>query len=101
MEIRITEHAVDRWMARSGTKNRDRARRMLRSMLERSEEVDLKPNYRATQLLNHAFKAARYFLHRSPYKGRKWILVVVDNELKTVHNGSSKSGAARWETRRT
>lgn len=100
--ITITPHAIERWMERSGTKNPKQAEEMLRKMLCNSEEVDLKPEFRAIQLLNHGLKDARYFLHRSAYKrrparGRKWLLVVVDNELKTVHNGASKSGAQRWQ----
>lgn len=88
----VTQHAIDRMRNRGNmSQNSDMqiAHRM-RIMLRDSDEQKLKPGHDVIALLNHDFKKARYFRHG------KWILVVEDGALKTVHAGE----ANRWESLR-
>lgn len=76
----ISLHAIERWRQRSGCKKGDdNVARRLFSMLDRSVPVDLKPEFRLKELLNHNFQAARYF------RLYEWVFVVVGDCLKTVH----------------
>jgi hypothetical protein len=86
----ISKHAIDRMRNRGnmGQNSDIQIAHRLRIMLRDSEEQQLKPGYDVVALLNHDFKKARYFRHG------KWIIVMEDNTIATVHSG----GAKRWES---
>ena len=50
-------------------------------------EVELKPEFRVKHILEHDFAPATYI----DYHG--WLLVVVDDEIVTIHRGRAK----HWE----
>jgi len=83
----VTKHALDRWMARTGCDAPPRALATLVKHLEKAEEVELTPRYRATALLNHKLQPARYL------RCDGWVFVVsLDGGLVTIHSGAAK----RW-----
>jgi hypothetical protein len=83
----VTSHALNRWMERTGCEEPSRALTSLVRSLERAEEVELTPKYRATALLNHKLQPARYLRFDA------WIFVVsLDGGLVTIHSGAAK----RW-----
>lgn len=83
----VTTHALERWIERTGNKSKERALQTLAEHLEKAEEVELAVQYRATALLNHDLKPARYL------RSGSWILVVSeDGGLVTIHRGTAK----RW-----
>ena len=85
--MKISNHAIERFRERSGTKKNDKEiARKLCYFLTKAKEVELKKHYGVIALLNHDFKPAKYY----NYNG--WILVVEDDELKTIHMGE----AGRW-----
>jgi uncharacterized protein YegJ (DUF2314 family) len=84
--IAMSAHAITQYQKRSGTKTFTKATKNLRKILDIAENVDIKTRYRLRQLLNHNLEEADY------YKSGNWVLVVVNNELRTVHNGE----AGRW-----
>lgn len=89
-DVEVHPHAVDRYRERTGCKRTSRwiAARLLQD-LARSEEVQLKPKYRATQLMNHAYAEATY--HRAP----SGMILVLErgNLIRTVHYGEAK----KWQ----
>lgn len=89
INLRITRHALDRYKERAQSKQSDfKTAHTLRSMLlnSREHEVELKPQFRLGELLNHNFQHARYFRHG------QFILVIADHTLVTIHTGT----ADRW-----
>jgi len=83
----VTSHALERWMERTGCAVAPRALTSLVKHLERAEEVELAPRYRATALLNHKLQPARYL------RCDGWVFVVsLDGGLVTIHSGAAK----RW-----
>jgi hypothetical protein len=83
----VTSHALERWMERTGCDAPPRALASLVKHLERADEVELAPRYRATALLNHKLEPARYL------RCDGWVFVVsLDGGLITIHTG----GAKRW-----
>lgn len=87
MEVTVNPHAIVRYRQRRQSSKQDIAiRDKILHMLSSSYEVSLKPQFKATALLNHNFVEAKYFRHKD------WILVVRNNEVITLHEGTSK----RW-----
>lgn len=83
----ISMHAVERFRQRTGsTKDDTEICFELFGLLEKSEEVKLKPVYRVIALLNHNFREARYF------RSDGFLLVVEGDCIQTIHNGT----ANRW-----
>ena len=86
-EIFVNPHAVFRYRQRTGSsKSEIEIVNKLLLALKLSYEVELKPKYRATALLNHDFIEAKYFRYK------EWILVLRGKELITIHEGT----ANRW-----
>lgn len=83
----VATHAVRQYMLRSGCKSASKAKASLLSMLDKSEEMDVKDRYKAIQLINHHFKDARYF------KYGMWLMVTVGNTIVTCHQAEAK----RWK----
>lgn len=76
--IEVTEHAVDQFIARSGTKqSREKIYRKLKLMYGKANEVRKKDA--TMSLLNNNIKPARYFERMG------WILVVVDEKITTCY----------------
>jgi hypothetical protein len=88
-QFKITKHAIERFRTRSGRKNQSMAvaQQKIANMLDSAKEVQLKPEYLATQLINHGFKEARYFKHCD------WMLVVAGESVVTCYRGQ----AGRWK----
>jgi hypothetical protein len=86
--IVISDHAIQRFRERVGFKEESNKniRYRLRKFLTASSEVKLNKHYGVLAIINHGFRIARY------YQFKQWILVVEDNELKTIHRGEAK----RW-----
>lgn len=83
----ISPHAIDKFMERSGSKNRTRAVKTIRKLIDNAEYVEIKDNFRVIQLLNH-------HCTKTVYKNAHgWILVFVDDTLITIHRGEAK----RWK----
>lgn len=82
----ISNHAIQRYMQRTGCKSEDRAKNQLQKYLNNASEVFLKKEFRLMTLLNHRCRESQYY----NYNGI--ILVVADNILVTVHFGEAK----RW-----
>lgn len=85
----VNAHVFERWRYRSGIDRKLSDEEILRKVcisIDKSTEVQLKPQYRATALLNHGLKPARYFQYGN------FVFVVEGFELKTVHCNESK----RW-----
>lgn len=86
--IKISPHSIVRYRQRSRNSGSDQTvENTIRRSLCFSREVKLKPQFRIDVLLNHRCEETQYF------KYEKFIFVVADGELKTVHNGT----ADRWE----
>ncbi len=88
--MKVSEHAVDKFMLRSGRKKKAGIEAKLLDMLAMAEKVVLKPGYRATQILKYKFKECLYFRYSD------WILVV-DEESQVVVT-CYRSGELRWTT---
>lgn len=83
----VTNHALERWMERTGNKFKERSLKTLVEHLEKAEEVELAVQYRVMALLNHDLKPARYL------RSEAWVFVVsADGGLVTIHRGTAK----RW-----
>jgi len=86
---KIAYHAIDRFRARTGTKQGDGQviERIFR-MVDQGEEVELKPQYRVAALPDHRCQPARYV------RKSGMIFVVEGDTVKTVHQGE----AGRWRS---
>lgn len=89
INVRVSQHAIDRYRERLGASSQStfKVAHNLRLMLKDSTEHRLKPKFSVVELLDHNFKKARYYRHG------KWMLVVGDNTILTLHKGT----ADRWE----
>lgn len=84
-DLRVSTHAVRRFQERTGTKKRhEHIAQQIRKMAEFAEMVELKQEFRLSQLLSHKSKQATYL------NADGLILVVVDGEIQTVHFGEAK-----------
>ncbi len=90
----ITAHAISRFRERTGCKKDDvYVANKLFEILDKAEETDFKdPKFKVLALINHNFKEASYYKFQ-PKRGAALILVVEDQELKTIHNNES----SRWK----
>lgn len=86
-EIVITNHALVRFMDRSGISTPEAARDKIRRMLMTAEPVELKPKYRVRQIMKHGFQPALY------RRSGNWYFVIVGNTIKTCYQTS----AERWQ----
>lgn len=87
LKYKISSHAIDRFIEKTGCKERKDAEGTLKSFINEAEELELKDRYRAMQLINHNFKDARYF------KRSDWLLVVCGDTVVTCHQAEAK----RWK----
>ncbi len=88
MDVIISPHAIDRFRERTGCKRADDyIVKKLHEMLEKAEVAEFTHNkYAVKALFNHDFTPANYFMYNN------WIFVVVDGEVRTIHNNEAK----RW-----
>lgn len=88
-KIVLSYHAITRFRERSGAKYSDKKLiRKLLTLIANSEECYLKPQFRVISLINNRFEETEYLRAKNG-----WILVIVNNKLKTIHTGQSD----RWE----
>jgi len=60
-DIEIKSHCLERFMQRSGSKDSAKAGKKLLEMLAKSEPIDLKPQYRANQIvMRQGFRLCQY-----------------------------------------
>ena len=86
--VKVTDHAIDRWIERTGSKaRRSKIRKQLSDMAKWGVPIQIKEELRLKQLLNHNCAEALYL------QWADWILVVEEGKLKTLHRGE----AGRWE----
>jgi hypothetical protein len=79
-KMKITKHALERYRQRTGATCSDTCAELkISQMLERAEEVQLKPRYKTAALLCHKFEPANY------YRVGNLIFVVVNDCLTTIH----------------
>lgn len=88
--LTVSKHAINRWRERTHSQADDfevaeKLRRILYKF--RSREVELKPQYRLIELLDHNFEHARYWTNGEHY------IVVASNTIVTIHTGKAK----RWQ----
>lgn len=82
----ISQHAVDRFRERSGSQqSEDKICKKLFEMADKATPVSLKEHLRVREMLYHDFQSALYL------KFSDWILVVVGNELVTIHHNEWKA----------
>jgi hypothetical protein len=73
----VTEHAVDKYLAITGCKDRYKAKRRLREWFRRAKRCSIPDNFKVERILNNDFKEARY------YEFNQYRFVVVDGEMVT------------------
>jgi hypothetical protein len=84
----VSDHAVKRFRERTNLVRSDQSiRNRLMDMVNKGIEVKPKKYYGVVALINHGFRAARYFSYNN------FIIVVEDEAIVTVHQGE----ANRWE----
>jgi len=87
--VRVTNHAVNRWRERTGSKHADEKIRVkIRGMVDAGEEMEMKKKFRVLALIDHRFDDAKYIRGKNGM-----IFVVVNDTVVTIHNGR----ADRWE----
>ena len=87
----VSVHCLRRARERFGqTKTVGTTMRWLEEHLQTAQEVKLPPEFHLTKLLDHNFKAARYFSFARIGRAKSIIFVVVDGTLQTVHSGAAK-----------
>jgi len=88
-KIVLSYHAISRFRERSGAKyDEERIIKKLFELIDKSEEAQLRPRFKVIHLLNHNFEEAEYLMTKNG-----WVLVIVKNELKTIHTNQSE----KWE----
>ena len=87
--IVVSQHAIDRYRDRTGSNKSSKIIvERIKDQLSKAEEYVLKQKFKVIALLSHNFEESQYFKTRNGM-----IFVVLDNTVKTVHEGT----ADRWE----
>ncbi len=85
----ISKHCLDRFMERSGSKDRLRAANKIGEMLAKSEVVQLKPQYRANQIaMRQNFRLCLY------RRFNDWVFVLTEDGSEVVT--CYPAGQLRW-----
>jgi len=84
--LRVSNHAVDRYIERVRNINPERAIDELISLCNMAKPAELKKKFRSIALLQHNFKECKYF------KDNNFVYVVINECIITVHGGD----ADRW-----
>lgn len=87
LKYKISAHAIDRFIERTGCKSRQHAESTLKGLINEADELELKDRYKALQLINHNYRDARY------YRRADWLLVVCNETVVTCHRAEAK----RWK----
>jgi hypothetical protein len=87
--MEVEQHAINQFRTRSGCKKSDDyIREKLLEMADRGVEAEFRhPKYAVMALLNHHFQHANYLMDSG------WVLVIVDEKIKTIHMNEAK----RWQ----
>lgn len=78
-DIKVSAHALDRYMERSGMKKQTKAENRLKRMLRESVVVEPVEPVKVLGVINNGFQEALYL------RSGGWILVVCDDTLATCY----------------
>jgi len=81
----ITDHAINRFIERSGVEADDPKDR-IRQLFARSFEAAIDPVFKVRAIINNRFQEAKYRYSSG------WVFVVIDNTITTVFKGEFKKG---------
>ncbi len=84
----ISVHCLDRFMEHSGSKDRLKAADKIGQMVIKSEPIQLKPQYRANQIVKNSFRLCLYRRYND------WVFVLTEDGLEVVT--CYPAGHLRW-----
>lgn len=84
----VHPHAIEQFRNRTGCQRDDEyIKNKLLEIANTAQPAKFKhPKYAVMALLNHSFETAEYFMSSG------WLLVVVKDEIRTIHHNEAK----RW-----
>ncbi len=84
----VSEHCLSRFCERSGSRDRRRAEAKVRDMISRAETIQLKPQYRANQIVKQGLRLCLY------RRFNDWVFVLTEDGSEVVT--CYPAGQLRW-----
>lgn len=80
IELRITDHAIEKYCRVTGCQSKEKARKRLTTMFYKSEQVQIDPKHRLIRLLNN-MKGSGDLREAKYYEFDRYRMVIIENDV--------------------